>query len=130
MDQQESQTNTHKKKVSDSNKKQTKTLFNKNKQGKHNRCYNSNFTRKAGESKDSKKNWKLSNEDDCPIHGRSHKWGQCHQNQYRENFCPRRSNPYPQFNNNSNWSQHTGFHQGPPNQVQVFSNESRASSSN
>ena len=36
-----------------------------------------------------KKRKLLLNEDDCPIHGAAHKWGQCHQNQYDDNFLPR-----------------------------------------
>ena len=87
MMKQESQTDTHCKKVIDSNKKnQNKKPFNKNHKGyKHKRRYNS-LNHKNGETKDHKNSKKLTNDDNYPIHGASHKWGQCHQNQYDDNF--------------------------------------------
>ena len=67
--QQESQTDAHWKKVRDSNKKQSKTPFNKGKSDKHNKKYNSNFNGKhTNNNKDQRKPKKLSNDDDCPIH--------------------------------------------------------------
>ena len=33
---------------------------------------------------------RIDNDAPCPLHGDSHTWGQCHQNQYGENFRPRR----------------------------------------
>ena len=120
MVQQEAQTDAHRKKTRDLNKKnQTKPSFHRNSR-------QSKFTKKSSnpkQDKDDKKQRKLSNDDDCPIHGNSHKWGQCHQNQYGENFRPRRT---PSSNNthSSNFSsrdisQRSNYYQGPPSQVQV-----------
>ena len=82
MVQQESQTDTHRKKVCDTSKKQSKTPFNKGKSGKHNKKYNGNLNSKyTNNNNDQKKEKKLFNNEDCPIHGGTHKWGQCHQNQ-------------------------------------------------
>ena len=68
-----------------------------------------------------KKQKRLSNEDDCPIHGAVHKWGQCHQNQYGDNFRPRRtapSNSSHHTSNSSYWSQGTRpYEPTPPSQV-------------
>ena len=50
MVQQESQTDAHRKKVRDANKKQSKTASNKGKSGKHNRRYNSTFNNKANDN--------------------------------------------------------------------------------
>ena len=131
MVQQESQTDAYRKKMRDSSKKTSKTPFHKVK-GKYNKRYSNRNgnTHKEGDQKNSKKTQKLSNKDDCPLHGGRHKWGQCHQNQYGENFRPRRASSNSQAHpSNSSRSQRTAFHQGPPNQVQIYSNESRASSS-
>ena len=74
-----------------------------------------------------KKKPKLSNDDDCPIHGPSRKWGQCHQNQYGDNFKPRKVGGYSI--NSSNYSQGRSrceaYHTIPPNQVQGYINEAR-----
>ena len=78
MVQPEAQTDAHRKKVRETNKKNLKTPFNKNKNGNHKKCGNSTY---KNNDKDSKKDHKLSNNDDCHIHGGTHKWGQCHQNQ-------------------------------------------------
>ena len=72
MVQQEAQTDAHCKKVCDSNKKNQKVPFNKNKGGKYKK-YNNNTHKNS--DKDHKKNRKLSNDDACPIHGGSHTWG-------------------------------------------------------
>ena len=71
---QESQTDAHRKKVRDSNKKnQNKKPFNRSYKGyKHNRRYNSS-NHKTSENKDHKNSKKLSNDDDCTIHGAGHK---------------------------------------------------------
>ena len=84
MVQQENQTDAHRHKARDGNKKiQNKQPFKFNRGKKPSSKFNNNH---KGQSKDIKKK-KLANEDDCPIHGASHKWGHCHQNQYRENCC-------------------------------------------
>ena len=121
---QESQTYAHCKKVRDPNKKnQNKKPFNRNYKGyKHNRRYNSS-NHKTGETKDHKNYKKLSNDDDCPIHGASHKWGQCHRNQYGDNFRPKRSSAASQTGSMQSRSHCSSFHTGPPNQVQIFANE-------
>ena len=122
MVQQEAQTDAHHKKTRDINKKsQMKTPFYcQNRNNKFSKKYQGS-THESNNDKEERKNRKISNDDDCPIHGSSHKWGQCHQNQYGENFCPRRNN-----NNNSNThsnfsqnrSQRSSFYQqGPPSQV-------------
>ena len=50
--------------------------------------------KRSGQNQRQRENKKkrLNNDDDCPIHGNSHKWGQCHQNQYGDNFRPCRQN--------------------------------------
>ena len=68
---------------------------------------------------------RLDNEADCPLHGGTHTWGQCHQNQDGENFRPRRNGaitantntrrstrPSGQFNNRSQGQYHTSSRQG------------------
>ena len=78
MVQQENQTDAHRRKARDGNKKnQNKQPFKLNRGKKPLSKFNNNH---KDQSKDIKKE-KLANEDDCPIHGSSHKWGQCHQNQ-------------------------------------------------
>ena len=66
--------------------------------------------------KDSKKQQKLTNDDD---------WGQCHQNQYGNNFCPRHTNTQSQGIFSQIRSQQSSFHQGPHDQVQIYSSESQ-----
>ena len=86
--QQEFQTDAyrHKSRDSSGNKKSTDKVpfkFNKNSsKGKKNFSNNNSKGNKESKPK------KITNEDDCPIHGASHEWEQCHQNQYGENFCP------------------------------------------
>ena len=88
MVQHESQTDAHRWKSRDSNgnKKPSKIPFNRFKKNSSNgaRKHTSNNRKQDKEQK----NKKLTNDDDCPIHGNSHKWGQCHQNQYGEKFRP------------------------------------------
>ena len=101
MVQQESQTDAHCRKSRDANgnKKQSKVPFNKftKNSGKGSRRHPSNNMKQGKES--TKK--ELTNDDDCPIHGCCHEWGQCYQNQYGENLGPWRQNT----SNNSNASQ-------------------------
>ena len=125
MVQQESQTDAHCRKSRDSNgnKKPSKISFNRfnRNSSKGNKKHTSS---NAKQGKD-KKNKRLTNDDNYPIHGNSHKWGQCHQNQCGENFHPRWPNS---INNNSSSSQRlqrSAFHNGLPTQVQVYSNEKR-----
>ena len=87
MVQQEIQTDAHQKKSRDHNKsKQQGKSPNAGANSKH------RFPRGYSSQKESinkkEKRRKLDNEDDYPIHGSSHKWGQCHQNQYGNNFKP------------------------------------------
>ena len=111
----------------------------KSKDGKKNQ--NKNFSRKATSSNgsnrspaksNSKKRKRLSNDDDCPIHGTAHKWGQCHQNQYGDNFRPRRQ----AFNTNASHLSSTqsrassrsgsssfGRNRPPTNQVNFYRNQ-------
>ena len=104
-------------------KSQSKKPFNKFTKGhKYNRQYNI-FNQKNPENKDSKSTKKLTNDDDCPIHGPSHKWGQCHQNQYGDKFRPRKSGATSHAGASQDRNSRSSFHNGPPNQVQVFSNE-------
>ena len=88
MVQQENQTDAHRCKARGGNKKtQNKQPFKFNRGKKPLSKFNNNHN---GQAKDIKKK-KLANEDDCPIHDSSHKLRQCHQNQYGENFRPRRT---------------------------------------
>ena len=124
MVQQEMQTNAHRQKSRENNKEKQK--------GKSNHTSSSrsrHFKRSSNQSKDSnsskEKKRKLNNDDDCPIHGSSHKWGQCHQNQYGNNFKPKRSSPSGSTQSSQGRSHRQSYFNGPPNQVQVYSNESR-----
>ena len=86
-----------------------------------------------------KKRKKFSNDDNCPLHGTAHKWGQCHQNQYGDNFRPRcspsndansshlsststRSTARSQFSNRNCPPAQVYFHQGQQNSRQSDSN--------
>ena len=86
-----------------------------------------------------KKRKRLSNDDDCPIHGTAHKWGQCHQNQYGDNLRPHhipsndansshlsstsnRSTARSQFSNRNRPPGQVYFHQGQQNSRQFDSN--------
>ena len=74
----------HRRKVRDKNKKsQSKLPFKFNKNNKSSKKYPNNSHKQI---KDPKRK-KLTNDDDCPIHGWHHKWAQCHQNQYGDNFA-------------------------------------------
>ena len=78
--------------------------------------------------KKDRKHRKISNNIDCPIHGNSHKWGQCHQNQYRENFRPRHNNNISSTHSSfsQNRSQRSSFYQqGTTSQVQVYNYKRR-----
>ena len=103
--------------------------------------YQSNRNPQASNSSNGnkKKRKRLSNDDDCPIHGTTHKWGQCHQNQYGVNFLPRctpstdansshlsstsnRSTARSQFSNRNRPPGQVYFHQGQQNSRQSDSN--------
>ena len=114
----------HRCKARDGNKKLQGNLpFKPNRGKKLSKKYSSNNHQQQG--KDSKKK-KLTNEDNCPIHGTSHKWGQCHQNQYGESFCPQMSTGPSVTNSSQRTSSRASFHNGLPSQVQVYSNENRS----
>ena len=120
MVQQENQTDAHRHKARDGNKKiQNKQPFKFNRGKKPSSKFNNNH---KGQSKDIKKK-KLANEDDCPIHGSSHKWGQCHQNQYGENFRPCRTSASSSSSQMQQSTTRSAFHNGPPRHVQVYFNE-------
>ena len=76
-----------------------------------------------------KKKQKLSNDDDCPIHGATHEWGKCHQNQYRGNFKPQRVKQ-SHSSISSNYSQGSSrrefYYTNLPNQVQVYTNDTQS----
>lgn len=60
---------------------------------------------------------KLSNDENCPIHGGTHKWGQCHQNQYGDNFKPCRQTSTSTFMSHQGNSMQQ--HRCHPSQVQA-----------
>ena len=122
MVQQELQTNAHRKKSRENNKEKQKSKPHTFNPRNRNQKRSPNQS-KDNQSKDNKKR-KVTNDDDCPIHGSSHKWGQCHQNQYGENFKPKRSSSVS-GSQSSNRSQRSSYFNGPPPQVQIYSNESR-----
>ena len=83
MEQHEQQTGAHRKKVRDINKKNSK-----HQRGTKNHSFGSSSSHQSrnkrtfgsgskGDKKEKKKK-RLSNEDDCHIHGGTHTWGQCH----------------------------------------------------
>ena len=124
MVQQEMQTNAHRQKSREHNKEKQK--------GKSNHTSSSrsrHFKRSSNQSKDSnsskEKKRKLNNEDDCPIHGASHKWGQCHQNQYGNNFKPKQSSSSGSTQASQGRSHRQSYFNGPPHHVQIYSNKSR-----
>ena len=127
MVQQEQQTDAHRKKTRETNRKSQGQGSNSGsrKGFKINKRPNSNANN-SGSSRDKKKR-KLSNDDDCPIHGAGHKCGQCYQNQYGDNFRPRRT-----ANASSNHSQGTSRYRNntshyvapnPPRDIQVYHND-------
>ena len=122
--QQEQQTDAHRKKTRENNKKSNQghaTAANNRKGQK-----TSKRTAASGSNREKKKK-KLSNDDDCPIHGSSHKWGQCHQNQYGDNFRPRRDSASASASGQGanrfrrNTSHYTN--QTPPANIQVYHND-------
>ena len=132
MVQQELQTNAHRKKTRDVNKRsqrssKTKT-YTKSTGHSSSKSTKRNSTSNSTSRDTAKRSKKLDNDDDCPIHRPSHKWGQCHQNQYGDNFCPRRTtDPSTSiFTNNclrgSGASLFTG-RPTPPSQIQVYYND-------
>ena len=128
MVQQEMQTDAHQKKVREENKKSQGKTSNSNdksrsfKRGSNSKPNNNNNNNKS-------KKPKLTNEDDCPIYGWSHEWGQCHQNQYGDNFKPRRMGS-DSTSNTSNYSQtrsrRNSYGNNVPNPIQVYTNEARS----
>ena len=94
MVKQESQTDAHCKKVRDTNKKnQMKKSFNKNyKSYKYYRRYTSS-SNKNNDSKENKNSRVLLSDDDCPIHGASHKWGQSIKTNMATTFAPSAPTP-------------------------------------
>ena len=84
MVQQESQTDAHSRKTREGNKKSPGKLPFKPSKGKEysNKYPNNNNQQKGNDPKKKK----VTNDEDCPIYGTSHKWGQCHQNQYGRIF--------------------------------------------
>lgn len=130
MVQQEQQTDAHRKKTRDVNRKSQNQGNNNNNNDKQNsrksfKHNKRNSSSKASSNRDSKKQ-KLDNNDDCPIHGSTHKWGQCHQNQYGDNFRPQRSqtgtgSTNPGSSSRSNFSHYTSRH--PPTDIQVYTND-------
>ena len=125
MVQQESQTDAHRRKSRDSNgnKKPSKIPFNRfnRNSNKGNKKHTSSNVKQGKDQK----NKKLTNDDDCPIHGSSHKWGQFHQNQYGENFRPWWPNSTNNNSSSSQRSHRSAIHNGLSTQVQVYSNEQR-----
>ncbi len=83
------------KKTREDNKKNQKNHAQKTKAYSQSNGQSSSKTAKRTSTSNStatrdtaKRSKKLNNDNDCPIRRPSHKWGQCHQNQYRDNFCP------------------------------------------
>ena len=123
MVQQESQTDVHRRKSRDGNKKtQNKQPFKANRGKKPSSKFINNS---KGQAKDSKKK-KLPMRTTAPIYGSNHKWGQCHQNRYGENFCHRRSSGASTTSQSQQSTNQSSFHNGLPAQVQVYSNENRS----
>ena len=130
MVQQEIQTDAHRKKTRELNKAKQQS----GKSSNHGTNPKSRFFKRQASQKDNNgnkdKKRKLDNEDDCPIHGSSHKWGQCHQNQYGNNFKPRRTSTNGSSSNHSQArSQRSSFFNGLPNQVRINNNTSQNPSS-
>ena len=69
---------------------------------------------------------KLDNEDDCPIHGASNKWGQCHQNQHGNNFKPKRASATGSSRSQAQSISHrSSFFNGLPSHVQVAGKDNK-----
>ena len=98
-----------------------KRYNNRNSRNPHSSSFNNHRSNNSWTDNSNTKRKRLSNEDDCPIHGAVHKWGQCHQNQYGDNFRPRHtapSNSSHHISNSSYWSQGTRLYEStPPSQV-------------
>ncbi len=116
MVQQEQQTDAHRKRVCEQNKSnQSKGTGSSSHNGRFSSKSNKHSAPNQGAKNNKRK--RLNNDDDCPIHGSSHKWGQCHQNQYGDNFRPRRQN-ISTTSSRTRSSNYSG--RGPPSQVQVY----------
>ena len=94
---QEYQTDAHRRKTKEVNKRNNGE-GNKRYNHQHSRNYSAssskdNRTNNSHTDNNNKKRKRLTNEDDCPIHGAVHKWDQYHQNQYGYNFGPHRTAP-------------------------------------
>ena len=95
------QTDTHRRKNKENNKRNGQGRnFNKRSRQNNNSSLTNKFSPTQGQSKKRKK--RLDNDNDCPIHGSVHKWGQCHQNQYGENFKSRRQSNHSSSNSHFN----------------------------
>lgn len=132
MVQQELQTNAHRKKTRDANKRSQNSskpkIYTKSTFHSSSKSTKRNSTSNSISRDTAKRNKKLSNDDDCPIHGPSHKWGQCHQNQYGDNFRPRRTtgSSTSTFANNRSCGSGASHFTGrptPPSQIQVYHND-------
>ncbi len=85
---QEQQTDLHRlKKSKDKSKKQGTSS---QQDGSTNPKRNQKGKRKVNSSQGRNTRKRVDNEAECPLHGGTHTWGQCYQNQYGENFRPRR----------------------------------------
>ncbi len=129
MVQQELQTDAHCKKNREGNKRSNNNQKVKSSSTTYSFSNNSKSTKKKNNSNqqgsNDKKQKRLANDDDCPIHGGSHKWGQCHQNQYGgENFRPRQqsaaSSTASTFLNQRQGNNTLSRH---PPQIQVYHND-------
>ena len=97
MIQQEYQTNAHWKKTHDAN---TRKQMGGHKHQKESSQSSSKPNTSTRGNKNGKRKW-FSNNNDYPIHGPAHKWGKCHQNQYSDNFNPKRTTNFSHFTNSS-----------------------------
>ena len=92
---QEQQTDAQRRKKGKETKKQGEGR-NDFRQSNINRTFNQvgwSFQASNASNNNKKKRKRLTNDNDCPIHETAHKWGQCHQNQYGDNFRPHRQSP-------------------------------------
>ena len=126
MVQQEQQIDAHRKKTRESNhKSQGQGTSNNSRKGFKSNKHNGSGT--TGSSREKKKKEISNDGDDCPIHGSSHKWGQCYQNQYGDNFRPRRNANLPsnQSQGTSRYCTNTSHYASPnpPTDIQVYNND-------
>ena len=123
MVQQEIQTDAYRKKSRDQNKSKQQTKNPNANASSNNRFSKRQSSKKEGSNNNEKKR-KLDNEDDCPIHGASHKWGMCHQNWFGNNFKLKRTSASGSSSNQSQSRSHrSSFFNGLPRQVQVAGND-------